>query len=165
MTISVFYYEAEPGGGYVDPYPVAYYFDANSMTILQSTDQRVVDFVGGGGTIGAYEAPADPLPTPSHLNSGGLARFTGTTPPGMLENIRMAGVTRVSKGRYRATHETAMPSDQYSALVTVFDANPRTIRVTARTANYVEVRVTDLAGAVQDPTEITIKTERVVTAS
>lgn len=98
----------------------------------------------------------------SHLNNGGLARFTGTIPPGMLENIRMAGVTRVSKGRYRATHETAMPSDQYSALVTVFDANPRTIRVTARTANYVEVRVTDLAGAVQDPTEITIKTERVV---
>lgn len=103
-----------------------------------------------------------PVPAAPHLNNGGLARFTGAIPPSILENIRMAGVTRVSKGRYRATHETAMPSDQYSALVTVFDANPRTIRVTARTANYVEVRVTDLAGAVQDPTEITIKTERVV---
>lgn len=110
----------------------------------------------------AYLAP--PVSTP-YLNNGGIARFTGTTPPTVLENIRMAGVTRVSKGRYRATHETPMPSDQYSAIPAVFDANPRTIRVTARTANYVEVRVTDLAGAVQDPTEITIKTERVIIPS
>jgi hypothetical protein len=106
------------------------------------------------------DAASEPV---AYLNNGGLARFTGTVPPNVLENIRMAGVTRVSKGRYRSTHESAMPSDQYSALVTVFDANPRTIRVTARTATFVEVRVTDLAGAVQDPTEITIKTERVVT--
>lgn len=165
MTVSVFYYEAEPGGGYVDPFPVAYYFDANTMTVLPSTDQRVVDFVGNGGTIGAYEAPPNPAPTPAHLNNGGLARFSGASPVSVYEAIRMAGVTRISKGRYRVTHETPMPSDQYSVMPSVMDANPRTIRYTARTANHVEVRVTDLAGAAQDPTEITIKTERVVTPS
>jgi hypothetical protein len=107
----------------------------------------------------AYLAPA---PAEPHLNGGGLARFSGTLPAVLHEAIRMAAVTRISKGRYRVTHEEAMPSDQYSVGLAVMDANPRTIRYTARTSNYVEVRVTDLAGAVQDPTEITVQTQRVV---
>ena len=109
----------------------------------------------------AYLNPPAPTPEP-HLNNGGLARFSGAAPVAIYEAIKMAGVTRVSKGRYRITHEEAMPSDQYSVGLAVMDANPRTIRYTARTANYVEVRVTDLAGAVQDPAEITIQTQRVV---
>lgn len=100
---------------------------------------------------------------PPHLNNGGLARFTGASPVSVLETIRMTGVTRVAKGRYRAYHEDPMPSDQYSVMPSVFDANPRVARVTARTTAYAEVRVTDLSGAAQDPTEVTIKTERVVT--
>jgi hypothetical protein len=101
-------------------------------------------------------------PVAPHLNNGGLARFSGAAPVSVLEAIRMAGVTRISKGRYRVTHEEAMPSDQYSVGLSVMDANPRTVRYTARTASYVEVRVTDLAGAVQDPAEITVQTQRVV---
>lgn len=103
-----------------------------------------------------------PGPEP-HLNYGGLARFSGAAPIVVYESIRMAGVTRVSKGRYRVLHEEAMPSDQYSVFASVLDANPRNIRVTARTTAYVEVRVTDNANAVQDPTEVSVKTERVVT--
>ncbi|MDB6036024.1 MAG: hypothetical protein JWM16_6362 [Verrucomicrobiales bacterium] len=109
--------------------------------------------------VAAFLAPEV---APAHLNNGGLVRFTGTVPATVLEAIRMAGVTRVAKGRWRVSHETAMPSDQYSVTPSVFDANPRIIRVTARTANYVEVRVTDLAGAAQDATEVTVKTERVI---
>lgn len=109
----------------------------------------------------AYLNPPAP-PVEPHLNNGGLVRFSGSAPVSVYEAIRMAGVTRISKGRYRVTHETAMPSDQYSVGLAVMDANPRTVRYTARTANYVEVRVTDLAGAVQDPAEITVSTQRVV---
>ncbi len=87
-----------------------------------------------------------------------------TAPAVVLENIGMSGVTRVAKGRYRVTHTNAMPTDQYSVMPSVFDANPRSIRVTARTAGYVEVRVTDNAGVAQDAAEITVKTERVVTS-
>jgi hypothetical protein len=163
MTVSVFYYEAAPEGGYVEPFAVAYYFDPSSMTVLQSDDPLAVEFVGNGGTIEPYEAPAEPSPQAPHLNGGGLARFTGTVPATMLENIHMGGVTRVAKGRYRVTHEETMPSDQYSAIPAVFDANPRGIRLTARTASYVEVRVTDNANAAQDAAEITVETKRVIT--
>lgn len=105
-----------------------------------------------------------PGPEP-YLNGGGLARFAGTAPATMsTDSIRMAGVTRVSKGRYRVSHAEAMSSDQYSVMPSVLDANPRLVRVAARTANYVEVRVTDLAGVAQDATEITVKTERVITS-
>jgi hypothetical protein len=116
-----------------------------------------------GGEVGSYVAPEPVAPDP-YLNNGGLIRFSGTIPPQTLEAIRMSGATRVSKGRYRAYHVEAYPSDQYSVMPSVFDANPRTIRVTARTTGYIEVRVTDLAGAVQDPQEITVKTERVVSS-
>jgi hypothetical protein len=118
-------------------------------------------------TDGEFTAPelVPSIPPPPHINNGGLARFTGAAPVSVLEAIKMAGVTRISKGRYRVTHEEAMPSDQYSVGLAVMDALPRTIRYTARTANYVEVRVTDLAGAVQDPAEITVSTQRVVTPS
>ena len=113
------------------------------------------------GILSAHdpEKPAQDLP---YLNNSGLARFTGTSPVAMRENIRVAGVTRISKGRYRITHESPYPSDQYSATPSVFDVNPRVIRVTARTASHIEVRVVDLAGVAQDPAEITVKTERVV---
>lgn len=97
-----------------------------------------------------------------YLNNGGLIRFTGPSPVEVLENLRMASVTRVAKGRYRAYHVEPYPTDQYSASLSLLDPNPRTIRLTARTDTYVEVRVTDLAGAAQDPQEITIKTEKVV---
>ena len=112
--------------------------------------------------IAAAEAAAN-APPEQHLNNGGLARFSGASPIVVYEAIRMAGVTRISKGRYRVTHEVPMPTDQYSAFPSVFDALPRVIRITARTANYVELRVTDLAGVVQDPTEASVQTERVVT--
>lgn len=101
--------------------------------------------------------------TQPRLNNGGLVRFSGTSPPVVHEGIRVTSVTRVSKGRYRAYHETPYPSDQYSVTPSILDASPRTIRTTDRKASYVEVRVTDLSEAAQDPTEITIRTERVVT--
>lgn len=114
------------------------------------------------GVVGAYVEPEPSIPQP-YLNNGGLARFSGS-PATLLESIRMAAVTRISKGRYRVIHEEPYPTDQYSAVPGVFDPLPRTIRVTARTTSYVEVRVTDLAGVAQDPTEATVKTERVVTS-
>ncbi len=108
--------------------------------------------------------PLSQLPSPvsPHLNHGGLARFTGSAPSLVLENIKMSGVTRVAKGRYRITHESPMPSDQYSVMPSVFDVAPRNIRVTARTEGYIEVRVTDEAGIAQDAAELTVKTERVI---
>jgi hypothetical protein len=72
MAVSAFYYEPDPGGGYVDPFPVAYYFDEHSMTVLQSTDQRVVDFVGNGGTIEPYEVPAPPSDITPEQNGAAL---------------------------------------------------------------------------------------------
>jgi hypothetical protein len=57
-TVRAFYYEPEPGGSYVEPFPVAYYFDfPHTMTVLQSDDPRVVDFIKGGGKIASYEPP------------------------------------------------------------------------------------------------------------
>lgn len=121
-----------------------------------------VDAIGGEPTEADVAAALTPAVIPPHLNNGGVARFSGTAPVTVYEAIRMAGVTRISKGRYRVTHETAMPTDQYSAIPSLFDANPRVARITARTANYVEVRITDLAGVVQDPTEVTVQTQRVI---
>lgn len=118
---------------------------------LEDTDPEVVAFLNPS-------VPADP----PHLNHGGLVRFTGVAPSTVLEAIRMVSVTRVAKGRYRAAHETPMPSDQYSATPSIFDANPRIARITARTETYVEIRVTDLAGVAQDPAEVMLKTERVI---
>lgn len=103
-----------------------------------------------------------PLKRPARINNAGLVRFTGATPPVVLEAIRMVSVTRVAKGRYRASHEESMPSDQYSAAPSVFDASPRLARITARTEAYVEIRVTDLSGVAQDAAEIMLKTERVI---
>ena len=130
-------------------------------TIFRLPDDGPIGFVNNGGTIQPYVAP-EPVPVPPHLNHGGLVRFTGVAPSTVLEAIRMVSVTRVAKGRYRAAHENPMPSDQYSATPAIFDANPRIARITARTETYVEIRVTDLAGAAQDPAEIMLKTERVV---
>lgn len=124
-----------------------------------------VHATGGEPTSEEVTAFLAPPLAPPHLNNGGLARFSGASPVAVHEAILMAGVTRISKGRYRVTPETPMPSDQYSATLSFMDALPRTIRATARTANYVEVRVTDLAGVVQDPTEITVQTMRVVNPS
>jgi hypothetical protein len=121
-------------------------------------DEFITGFLSGGGFIADY----DPTSTPPHLNNGGLVRFAGSSPPTVFEAIKMLSVTRVSKGRFRVHHESSMPSDQYSANPFVLDANPRLARVTARTPVYVEVRVTDLAGVAQDPTEITVQTQRVV---
>lgn len=60
MTVSVFYYDPQPEGGYVEPFHVAYYFNEFTMTILPSSDQRVVDFLANAGTIQPYEAPPAP---------------------------------------------------------------------------------------------------------
>lgn len=109
----------------------------------------------------AFLNPTTP-PDPPHLNHGGLVRFTGLAPSTVLEGIRMLGATRIAKGRYRGAHEAAMPSDQYSVITSILDTRPLTARVTSRTADYVEVRVTDLEGVAQDPTEVTIKSERVI---
>jgi hypothetical protein len=128
------------------------------------SSQYVVDVSSGESSTEDWTPPdVDLGPFIPYLNNGGLARFTGVAPVVMLENIRVAGVTRISKGRYRVTHQTPYATDQYSATPSVFDASPRLARITARAAGYVEVRVVDLAGVSQDPTEITVKTERVVT--
>lgn len=125
-------------------------------------EEFLTGFLAQGGVVDPYQAPPVII-TPPRLGDGGLARFTGPAPSMVLEAIGIAGVTRISKGRYRVVHESPMPSDQYSVLPAVMDALPRSIRVTARTAAYVEIRVTDLDGAVQDPAEATVRTERVVT--
>jgi hypothetical protein len=124
-------------------------------------DEFITGFLDDGGVIAAYVAP-DPATVVPHLNNSGLIRVSGALPVTILEAIRMIGAQRVAKGRYRALHETPMPSDQYSVTVSILDIRPLVARVTARTASYTEVRVTDLAGVAQDPTEVTIETTRVV---
>lgn len=61
MTISVFYYEAEPNGGYPADALLAYYFDVNSMTVRKPDHPDVVAFLGAGGTIQPYQPPSPPL--------------------------------------------------------------------------------------------------------
>lgn len=138
--------------------------DQQPGAVRVQLDVYWVDYLGDEPTFEDVLAQIYPEPAiiPPHLNNGGLARFSGTAPATILENIGMSGVTRVAKSRYRVTHTSAMPSDQYSVMASVFDANPRSIRITARTATYVEVRVIDATGAAQDAAEITIKTERVI---
>jgi hypothetical protein len=133
----------------------------HDYTVFRCPDDGPIGFVNNGGVIADYVEP-EPTPIAPHLNNGGLVRFTGVAPSTVLEAIRMVSVTRVAKGRYRAAHETPMPSDQYSAAPSVFDANPRLARITARTEAYVEIRVTDLSGVAQDAAEIMLKTERVI---
>jgi hypothetical protein len=152
MTIRCVYSE-EPSFPATDQHPDAVRYQVGGYW---------VDAIGGEPTLGEVEAVVAPA-LPPHLNGGGLARFTGTLPVTVLEAIHVTGATRVAKGRYRVTHEVAMPSDQYSSIPAVFDANPRNIRITARTASYVEVRVTDNANAAQDAAEITVETKRVIT--
>lgn len=50
---------------------VNYHVDASSMTVLPTTDQRIVDFVSGGGTIGAYITPPSG-PTPPQIDQAQL---------------------------------------------------------------------------------------------
>lgn len=129
--------------------------------LLNRHRQKIAEWEAEGNIIPAY-VPPDVEPAPPHLNNGGLVRFSGAAPTIVYEAIRILGVTRIAKGRYRALHEIPMPSDQYSANPSVMDANPRIVRVTARTTSYIEVRVTDLAGVAQDPAEVTIETQRVI---
>lgn len=107
--------------------------------------------------------PPDALPFTPYLNNDGMVRFAAVAPVVVYENIRLASVTRVAKGRYRVYHDTPMPTDQYGVWPSVFDAAVKTVRVTARTVDYVEVRVTDQTNAAADATEVTVKVERVVT--
>lgn len=134
---------------------------AADYAIFRQPDDGPVGFVNNGGVIEPYEPPVVTPPT-ARIDNSGLVRATGVSPCTILENIRMSGVTRIAKGRYRVTHETAMPTDQYSVMASVFSVDPRNIRVTARTPQFIEVRVTDEAGVAQDATEFTVKAERVV---
>lgn len=144
--------------------------DADGNTETRSIDtphefrregEFLTGFLAAGGVIEPYVAPEQPVSWPQ-ISDGGLARFSGISPVVVLESVRTVGVTRVAKGRYRVTHQEAMPSDQYSISTSLFDALPRVCRVTARTASFVEVRVTDLDSIAQDASEITVKTERVM---
>lgn len=130
--------------------------DASGVHEVEMTPEEVAEWEEA-------QANSQPLPaSPPRISDGGLARFVGTSPIAVLESVKTMGVTRVAKGRYRVTHQEAMPSDQYSISTSLFDALPRVCRVTARTASFVEVRVTDLEGIAQDASEITVKTERVM---
>jgi len=139
-------------------------------------DKIVVDLSNGGNIQTNVplsveeEAEADAAyaadlarPPSYHLNGGALIRFTATNPVTVLENIGMAGVSRIAKGRYRASHLAPMPSDQYSVFPDLLDLADKRIRVTARTIDYVEVRIVDSAGVAADATEASIKIERVLT--
>lgn len=98
-----------------------------------------------------------------HLNSGMLIRFSATNPIVVYENLGLAGVSRLTKGRYRINHINPMPSDQYSVFPDVMDAADKRARYTVRTVDYVEVKVVDTAGAAADASEVSVKIERVIT--
>jgi hypothetical protein len=70
-------------------------------------------------------------------------------------------VTRVSKGRWRTNLIDAIP-DGFSPIVSYIDAAVRNVRVSAITANYVEVKAVDAAGAAADCQQVIVKIERVV---
>lgn len=142
---------------------VNYHFDANSMTVYPVGYPAVVAFVDGGGTIADYITPLPPSPAPPHLNSGMLIRFSATNPIVVYENLGLAGVSRLTKGRYRINHINPMPSDQYSVFPDVMDAADKRVRYTVRTVDYVEVKVVDTAGAAADASEVSVKIERVIT--
>lgn len=108
----------------------------------------------------AWEA-TQTLPRPSHLNFGGLVRFAGTAPVSVYENIRLGAVTRVSKGRWRTNLVEAIP-DGFSPIVSYIDAAVRNVRVSAITANYVEVKAVDAAGVAADCQQVIVKIERVI---
>lgn len=127
-----------------------------------ASDEAGIGWSYDGDTFTPPETEEQPAPVP-YLNNAGLVRFTGPAPVTVIENIRMTGVTRVSKGRYRAYHSMPYPSASYAVFPSVLDASPCQIRVSARTAAYAEVRVIDALGLAYDPQEVSIRTERVVT--
>lgn len=118
-------------------------------------------------TLAEWEANdpvAHPLaPAAPHLNSGMLIRFSATNPIVVYENLGLASVSRLTKGRYRINHLHPMPTDQYSVFPDVMDAADKRVRYTIRTVDYVEVKVVDAAGAAADATEVSVKIERVIT--
>jgi hypothetical protein len=107
----------------------------------------------------AIDASNAPIP---RINGGALIRFSATNPITIFENLGMAGVSRLAKGRYRITHQVPMPTDQYSVFPDVMDIAVKYVRYTARTTDYVEVRVVDATGAPADATEVSVKIERVI---
>jgi hypothetical protein len=112
----------------------------------------------GDAEVVAFRIP----PTaPPHLNYGGLVRFAGTAPVSVYENIRLGAVTRVSKGRWRTNLVESIP-DGFSPIVSYIDAAVRNVRVSAITANYVEVKAVDAAGAAADCQQVIVKIERVI---
>lgn len=145
-------YEAEPKFPATDQHPDA---------VRYFIDPYWVDAIGGepsGAEVTAFIAPAV---RPPHLNFGGLVRFAGTAPVSVYENIRLGAVTRVSKGRWRTNLVDAIP-DGFSPIVSYIDAAVRNVRVSAITANYVEVKAVDAAGAAADCQQVIVKIERVI---
>lgn len=121
--------------------------------------------IGGEPTPEEVAAFLAPPVAPPHLNSGMLIRFSATNPIVVYENLGLAGVARLTKGRYRISHLHPMPSDQYSVFPDVMDAADKRVRYTVRTVDFVEVKVVDAAGAAADATEVSVKIERVVTST
>lgn len=89
MAISVFYYEAEPEGGYSADASLAYYFDADSVTIRKADHPDVAAFLAGGGVIQAYQPPLPP-PTVDEMDTANLNRTLtepGTVTRAMLKTL------------------------------------------------------------------------------
>jgi len=145
-------YGEEPGFPAADQHPDA---------VRYFIDPYWVDAIGGEPAPEEVAAFLAPAPTPAHLNFGGLVRFAGTVPVSVYENIKLGAVTRVSKGRWRSNLVEAIP-DGFSPIVSYIDPAVRNVRVSAVTANYVEIKAVDAAGAAADCAQVIVKIERVI---
>lgn len=108
--------------------------------------------------------PPDPPPSPAPqltVVGGILARFGATSPVETRELAGVSAVSRIANGRYRCVFSDDLGTDQYCVMPSVMDSAVRTIRYTARTSAYCEVRVVDQAGAAADAAEVIVEVKRV----
>jgi hypothetical protein len=95
MAVNVTYYDPEPQGGHGADARVAYWFDSDSMTIRTADHPQVVDWVGEGNTIGAYQPPPEPA-TPDQLDTQALN--AALTQPGSVTRAMGELLFKVMKG-------------------------------------------------------------------
>jgi hypothetical protein len=130
------------------------------------TSGKAVTVNGGFDIIDQPEPEPEPepetVPSEPRLASGQLARFSFGVPVEVKENVGIGPVTRISKGRGRVYHVTPMADANYSAMPTLQDAAIKYIRITAKTAAYVEFKTWGQDNLAADVEEVTIKIEKVV---
>lgn len=111
-----------------------------------------------------YDVADAPPPTKT-TETYGLVRFSvvsGVVTDATIYFVGITSVLRVSVGRYRIYYLDADPDRTLVPSVTLLDAAVKIARLSARTATYCEIKVTDGAGAAADASEVSLQLDRIL---